>query len=145
LPSAVCFSSKGLPTKTRSSKDGSSASFTNSATSTKNAFHIKMVKLYCYNSGEWIPFTSLQSVTMQGKCLRFWRGLEKFYHMNSFSEDIMGCEGEWRPSSSIFNASLRMGGKEMKVSGEKNNSISSNRSSLRCADSVQAKLHCLCL
>lgn len=42
FPSAECFSSRGLPTNTRSSRQGSSASFTNSATGTKNTSHIKM-------------------------------------------------------------------------------------------------------
>lgn len=39
FPSAECFSSKGFPTNTRSSRHGSSASFRNSATNTKNMFH----------------------------------------------------------------------------------------------------------
>lgn len=73
FPSTECFSSKGLPTNTRSSRHGSSASFTNSALSTKNTFHMKMA---CFPvmifgiEGLNSSITSPQFVTIQNNLFK---------------------------------------------------------------------------
>lgn len=63
LPSAECFSSSGLPTNTRSSRHGSSASFTNSAASTQNTVHADKLGSNSYSFGDRIqsqtPFVTM--------------------------------------------------------------------------------------
>lgn len=60
LLSAECFSSKGLPTNTRSSRHGSSASFTNSATSTKRIFHTQNSTTFQYHCSSFVTSQDTQ-------------------------------------------------------------------------------------